>query len=188
MVNGLEQIAQRFAASASVSAEAGIDDDGGGGLEVLARLAASLDRNSAALEANIRNADILPRIVTFSRTALISNNFALVDLGGPNDGYFWHVRLITVSDTVSWGDTMGGATAQVGIGQEIGGPSGQMVPNQVRWPFGVIPNAATFSTWHLTVQRSERLMVQVLGGTNGQGVSCTAVVEQRPVAQMNRSS
>lgn len=186
MVNALDQIAQSFGASAGLAAGASADDEGG--LQVFAQLAATLGRVAGALEANIKNAEILPRIITLTQSDGINSNFALVDFGGPNDGYFWHVRLVTISDSVSWGNSMGAATAQIGIGQEVGGQNTQLLPNQVRWPFAVLPNAATFSTWHLTVQRSEHLLVQVLGGTNGQGVTVTAVIEQRPVSQMNRST
>lgn len=121
---------------------------------------------------------VSPRILPITATAQISAaGLAIVNLGTPNDGYFWAVQLVLCSDAGAWSNSMGAALGQVAIGQQATDPTRQLPPHYVRWPFGTMPNGASFSRQGLYVSGNDQLFFQITGGTANQVVQATAVVE-----------
>jgi len=96
------------------------------------------------------------------------------DLDGPKTGYQWTVRRVTVTDSGSAAASMGDAVGWIYAGQ----PSpGLVLPGNLEWIMPVLPNAATWSADQLILQYGEHLLVQVTGGTSGQGVICSVAYQ-----------
>ena len=73
--------------------------------------------------------------------------------------------------------SMGAAVALFCRGNLLG--VGQVLPpHLVRWPFTICPNVATFGRFDFPVQDTDHLLCQITGGTNGQAIQATAIVEQ----------
>jgi hypothetical protein len=103
-----------------------------------------------------------------------ANGNLVLDVGGPELGRRWTVRMIVFSDAGSFWNTMGNAQVTVGTGIKTGAT---VTPDSVRWPFSVAPNAATFGADEFTITARDRLLLAVTGGTSAQAVQCTAWIQ-----------
>jgi hypothetical protein len=171
---GIAQIAAQFGQLAGQA-----PGGPGAAVKVQAGLQAGIgDGAAAAVMGQARPLPLAPRIVPVVAAATVSAaGLAIVNLGSPNDGYFWAVQLIVVSDAGAWSASMGAATGQMCIGQAATDPAKALPPHYVRWPFATLPNAATFSRQGMYVSDNDQLFMQVLGGTPAEVVQATAVVE-----------
>ena len=117
---------------------------------------------------------------------LNASGFGVMDFGQPPVGFFWIIRLITVSDAAAWSNSMGAAAVQFGVGNPDAAGSSAVLPTPyVRWPFATLPNAATFSTNQFTTTAmSDHVIAQVVGGNAGQVIQATIVYEQWPLRHM----
>jgi hypothetical protein len=107
--------------------------------------------------------------------AIGSNGTLLLDLGGPQKGRRWVVRMVTVSDSGSFWNTMTNAQATVCTGHFYG--NNVVMPQQVRWPFATLPNSATFGSDQMWVVPADHVLLSITGGTNLQNVQCTIWVQ-----------
>lgn len=103
-----------------------------------------------------------------------ANGRLVLDLGGPQQGRRWAVRMVTFSDAGSFWATMGTANVAVAIGQKTGNI---ITPDSVRWPFTVTPNSASFGSDEVWVTPSDNVLLAVTSGTVGQNVQCTAWIQ-----------
>jgi hypothetical protein len=150
---------------------AGIEVDAGLALQ-LGRLSDQLAQHSAQLAA-FQDA---PTYIPFAQAGIIpASGSLIIDVSGPNLGYQWMVRRIAISDAGTFSATMGSAVAQfyVGLQTELAA----VRPNHVAWPFTVVPNVATFGSDELPVLYGEHLLCLVTGGTAGQTVMASAMVQ-----------
>jgi hypothetical protein len=133
------------------------------------------DRHCKQLKAFQRQ----PSYMTFAQAGIIPASGSLiidVSLGnGPNLGYQWMVRRASISDGNSYAATMGAAVGQfyVGLQTELA----TVRPNLVGWPFANLPNTATFGNDEVPILYGQHLLFLVTGGTVGQTVMASAVVQ-----------
>jgi len=172
---GTAAIGDRFAQLAEGAHLAGP----GAALQFGAGVAAGIgDGAAAAVLAPRHKFEPAPIVIPLVATATVSAaGLAVVNIGSPNDGYFWAVQLIAISDAALWTNSMGTAAGQICIGQAGTDATKQLPPHYVRWPFATLPNSATFSRQGLYVSDNDQLMVQITGGTPAEVVQATAVVE-----------
>jgi hypothetical protein len=105
------------------------------------------------------------------------------DLGGPNAGYMWTVRRITVVDAASLTANMGGGTAIAGIyAGNIAGAQ-QVATENLEWIIGGLPNVANFSADQLVLQYGEHLYVQIANATADENVKVSIAYQLYRPAQ-----
>lgn len=126
----------------------------------------------------MRQASIInqPAYAPISASGTIaSNGTLLLDLGGPQQGRRWAVRLLAYSDASSWSTTMTNALGTVYIGR-INTPT-VVSPQFAVWPFSTSPNAATFGSDELWITPSDHLYLYITGGNVNQNVQVTAHIQ-----------
>ena len=178
------------AIQASYAGQAGAGEPeqaAGAELDFMAQIGVTLGHIGSELaaqrRARERRAQRLPIFLTATQTAAVSAaGLALVNLDGPGTGYFWNVRLITISDAGAWSNAVAGA-CQFCVGQ-LGSQVAPVPPHMVRWPFVVLPNAADFSRFEFVVKDADNVICQLVGGTPGQVIQATIVVEQSLLTDM----
>ena len=121
-----------------------------------------------------------PTPITKTATAT-AGGVAQVSLGGPNLGYYWMVRRVSISDAAAWSNTMGSAIGGFYLCRS--GATLVPLPQQIAWPFAVLPNVATFSTNHLRIGYGDHLVLYLTGCTSGQVIQATAYAELATVRQ-----
>lgn len=109
--------------------------------------------------------------VSHAVTVPASGN-AIVQLGGPQIGRRWVVRMVTISDGAAFWNSMGSAQAVIATGN-VGGVISVLPPNMVRWPVNSLPNSTTFGADQMWIVPSEKVFVALTGGTSGQNVQVT---------------
>jgi len=129
-----------------------------------------------------------PSPITKVATAT-AGGIAQVSLGGPNLGYYWMVRRVSISDATAWSNTMGTAVGGFYLSHGQGEVTTPL-PQQIAWPFTVLPNVATFSTNNLRIGYGDHLVLYLTGCTPSQVIQATAYVElatvrQRPAVQVD---
>lgn len=141
----------------------------GAGLDITARLFATLDRVDGRLSAAGRaRPPQAPVFFRWSDSIIIpANGIAYVRLVGPDQGHFWYVSSITVGG-VSKGVAAAG-TADVYV-SSAALPSIAAEPGLVDWRdlFAALPNVHFYSTQQLPLRMSEELWVRFAGATPGQ--------------------
>lgn len=104
-----------------------------------------------------------PQQVTIPASGII-----LASFNGPELGYQWTVRKITVADAATTSATVAG-TAWVYAGVSTGGATA-ILPSNLEWILNPLPNVAVFSADEVVLQQGENLYVNITGGTNGQNL------------------
>lgn len=104
-----------------------------------------------------------------------ANGNLVIDLGGPQKGLNWVVRMLSYSDGGSYWNTMATAKTTMCIGIKTGNT---VTPNMVRWPFPSSPNAATFSSGQYIVNPADHLLLSITNGSTGQTIQCTAMIQE----------
>lgn len=110
----------------------------------------------------------------FASGAIDSSGNLVLDMGGPQQGRRWVVRMVTISDSQSFWNTMGAAKVTLCVGQKTGNT---VLPNQVRWPFSSAPNSATFSADQMWIVPSDNVLLSVTGGTSAQSVQAVIWIQ-----------
>jgi hypothetical protein len=113
--------------------------------------------------------------VTKSGTIPSSGNLIL-DFDGPMLGRRWVVRMVTISDSLSFWASMGSAEATLCSGISMN----TIVPSQVRWPFNSLPNSATFGSDQMWIVPRDHVLLSITGGTSGQNVTSTLWLQDFP--------
>jgi hypothetical protein len=133
------------------------------------------DRTARQLKAFQRQ----PSYITLAQAGIIPASGSLildVSLGnGPNLGYQWMVRRASISDANNYAATMGAAVGQFYVGLQT--EAATVRPNLVGWPFATLPNTATFGNDEVPVLYGQHLLFLVTGGTVGQTVMASALVQ-----------
>lgn len=165
---------------------AGGDDGGGPALAAEARLNVTLGRLTEVVNrlATPPAADpyAVVRFVPFTQQVVLSAAGAgLVDLGGPTAGYMWMVRRVSISDSQSARASMGAAIGDfyTAIAQEV---TATVRPQLWSWSFASLPNLATFGDSDFPVQYGEHLTGVIAGGTPGQQVQVSGLLQLYSVA------
>lgn len=141
-----------------------------------AELRAEMRAERENLRLRARQAAMLaqPAYAPLKQNGTIDANGNLVlDLGGPQLGRRWAVRMIAYSDAGSYWSTMS-ASAALCLGQKTGST---VPPDAVRWPFSSSPNAASFGADQIWVNPSDHVLLSITGGTAGQNVQCTIMIQ-----------
>ena len=130
----------------------------------------------------LRHMQDLPALVPVTGVSVgVANNVVpasgilLLDLGGPQVGRRWLIRAVSISDAGNFSTSMGSAICQFYVGRHTSATA--IAPQQVRWPFTVLPNAATFGSEELPVLPMDRLYCLFSGATSGQILQATALVQ-----------
>lgn len=110
----------------------------------------------------------------FASGAVDSSGNLVLDLGGPQLGRRWVVRMATFSDAVSFWNTMGSAQATLCVGRRTGNT---VYPSMVRWPFNTAPNAATFGSDQMWITPQDHVLLSVTGGTSAQNIQATIWIQ-----------
>lgn len=109
-----------------------------------------------------------PRTIKTAQPMTLSGSGAgQVSLGGPNRGYRWTVRRVSVLDAGGLSVSMGAAIAGVYSGVK---GTGQVLPPNLEWIISPLPNAATWGTEYLTLEYGEDLVIAITGGNANEAV------------------
>lgn len=102
-----------------------------------------------------------------------------LDLGGPQIGRKWHVRLLKVANGHSVGDTLTG-TAQWYVGQP---PTvlGRSSPVNWVWSFATLPGIQNFTSDSIAITPQDHLYCTISSGSSGQLAMAAALVLDYPV-------
>jgi hypothetical protein len=82
---------------------------------------------------------------------------------------------VSISDAAAWSNTMGSAVGGFYLART--GATFTPLPQQIAWPFTVLPNVASFSTNHLRIGYGDHLVLYLTGCTATQVIQATAYVE-----------
>ena len=110
----------------------------------------------------------------------------VINLGGPQIGRRWVVRMITISDAGAFWNTMSSAQAVIATGSSTAGDT--VLPNMVRWPFSSLPNSANFGSDQMWINPRDKLLVAITGGTSTQNVQVTAWLQDFAVESVPLST
>lgn len=108
-----------------------------------------------------------------------SSGNLVLDLGGPQIGRRWVVRMVTFSDAGGFWNSMSSAKVTLAVGQKV---SNIVQPQQVRWAFGTTPNTATFGSDQMWIVPRDHVLLSVTGGTSGEGVVATLWIQDFDVS------
>lgn len=126
----------------------------------------------------------LPRQIPLYQESINATNTDFLDLGGPQAGRQWEVRLlIAISATVAGFVAMATTPVTWYVGQKIAGNAPGILPMaMVRWQFSSIPNFKDLSGDQLKVLPNEHLMVGLTGiPAAPTQIICMATVNDLPL-------
>jgi hypothetical protein len=163
-------------------------DPGAGGIDIGAQLAVSIGGLSAAT-ASLSREMALQRArnhaVRYIKPppliGVVPASGALVmKLLGPELGYQWTVRKISVADPAGQGASVAGVAGVYAgvISADALGP-GQVGPQveNLEWLISPLPNVADFGSDQLVLQAQENLYVVLTGGTPAQNIRCSVAYQ-----------
>lgn len=123
----------------------------------------ALPDRQARLDRAVRFIKPPAQLVTVPASGIILASWA-----GPELGYQWTVRKVTVADAATTSATVGGV-AWVYAGVSTGAATA-ILPENLEWVISPLPNVAVFSADQLVLQQGENLYVNITGGTNTQSL------------------
>lgn len=161
------------------------DTAGGLGLDLVAKLDVTVGRMADAAERQARELDRLARTMqpVYFRSAdnalaPVSGIVAL-DLGGPVQGFVWHVRTIVVGGLAPATVAAGAADVFVGGGEL---DSLSAAPSLMDWRdrAAALPRVAFYGMGEMALRAGESLRLRITGATAAQTyvAACTALVVQ----------
>ena len=132
---------------------------------------AYLEAMKQAMQEKLAN---MPNLVPLQQSGTVPASGTLyLDLGGPQLGRRWLVRMLGVTQSVSPDNTLGGK-AYWFIGQPP--VTGRVNPANLEWIMSSLPATQNFSSESILVQPNDHLWVAIIGGTQNQLALATANV------------
>lgn len=117
----------------------------------------------------------LPNLVSVQGSGSVpASGTVYIDLGQPQLGRRWLVRMLAVVQSVSPDNTLGGK-AYWFVGNYPGGAV-RTNPADLEWIMSSLPATQTFTSESIMVMPNQHLWVAIIGGTQGQLATATANV------------
>lgn len=122
-----------------------------------------------------------PRYVSLVNSVTLSGTATnFIDLGTPQDGRQWTVRLLGASPQGGEGAVPAAANGTIVwyVGSLVAG-----ITSQFRWIQTPIPKSDTFTSTSIQVKAKEHLFAVVFGGTVSVNIEGFAAIQDEPIAR-----
>lgn len=141
------------------------------------------DLKAAAVAAAQRAMLATPVAVPVQNSVTLSSTgYGIIDLGGPQQGRKWDIRLLKASDAVNVTSSAGTATTTCNwyTGQP---PVGTTPPNPASWTwtFATLPAISNFTSNSITVTPNDHLYAVISSGSASHAIVASALIQDYAV-------